>query len=65
MIKAIFWNIRGIRTKIANHRLRNLIKFYKVDFVAILEPFLNMNNIDKYMKYFGYQHSIPNLNGQI
>ncbi|KAG5612880.1 hypothetical protein H5410_024161 [Solanum commersonii] len=65
MIKAIFWNIRGIRTKKANHRLQNLIKFHKVDFVAIFEPLLNMIKIDKYMKYFGYQHSISNLNGQI
>ncbi|KAM3360473.1 putative protein isoform X2 [Capsicum galapagoense] len=64
MVNAIFWNIR-VRTKKANHRLKNLIKCHKVDFVAILEPFLNMNNIEKYMKYFGFHHSLSNLNGQI
>ncbi|KAM3232911.1 hypothetical protein P3L10_018270 [Capsicum annuum] len=65
MIKAIFWNIRGVRTKKSNHRLRNLISIHKVDFVALLEPFLGLNKVDKYMKYFGYQHSLTNLNGQI
>ncbi|XP_060185367.1 uncharacterized protein LOC132614835 [Lycium barbarum] len=65
MINTIFWNIRGVRTKKANHRLKNLIKIHKVDFVAILEPFLNMNKIEKYMKYFGFQHNLSNLNGQI
>ncbi|KAF3639254.1 hypothetical protein FXO38_22764 [Capsicum annuum] len=32
---------------------------------TLLEPFLGLNKVDKYMKYFGYQHSLTNLNGQI
>ncbi|MCE0481120.1 hypothetical protein HAX54_038535, partial [Datura stramonium] len=62
MIKAIFWNIRGIRSQKANHRLRDLIRIHKVVFVAILEPFMNMSKIDKYMKYFGFNANIANLN---
>lgn len=44
---------------------KKLMNINKVDLVAILEPFINMTNIDRYLKYFGLQHYISNTNGQI
>lgn len=37
----------------------------KVNLVAILEPFINMTNIGRYMNYLGLQHCISNTNGHI
>ncbi|OIT37701.1 hypothetical protein A4A49_57385, partial [Nicotiana attenuata] len=46
-------------------RLKNLVSFNKVAFVAIYEPFMNMNKIEGYKRYLGFQHCMTNSNGQI
>lgn len=65
IFSVIYWNIRGVRTKNALPRNKKPIKYYKVDFVALSEPILSMNNIHMHMRYLGYQHCIANSNGQI
>lgn len=65
MIKAIFWNIRGVRSKKAIHRLKNLISINNTQFVAIFEPFVIKDKIEGYRKFLGYQSCIANSNGKI
>lgn len=65
MINTIFWNIRGVRTKKAIHKLKYLINNNKIVFVAIMEHFASENNIEGYRKFLKFQHRAANLNGQI
>lgn len=65
MISAIFWNIRGVRSKKAIHRLKILVNINKVAFVAIMEPSVNMNKIEGYNFFLGFQHCLANTNGKI
>ncbi|XP_070039273.1 uncharacterized protein [Nicotiana tomentosiformis] len=65
MIKAIFWNIRGVRYKKAIYRLKNLISINNTQFVAIFEPFVIKDKIEGYRKFLGYQSCIANDNGKI
>ncbi|XP_070049368.1 uncharacterized protein [Nicotiana tomentosiformis] len=65
MIKAIYWNIRGVRSKKAIHRLKHLIHINNAQFVAIFEPFISKEKIDGYRNFLGFQACISNINGQI
>lgn len=65
MISAIYWNIRGVRSKKAIHRLKHLVNINKVTFVAISEPLVDMNKIEGYRKFLGFQYCIANTNGKI
>lgn len=65
MISAIFWNIRGVKSKKAIHRLKNLITINKVAFVAIMEPFVQKEKIEGYKKFMGFHQCISNDNGKI
>lgn len=65
MISAIIWNIRGMRSKKANQRLKRLVNKYKVDMVTISEPMLNMNKIEGYKIYLGFKHCTTNVNGKL
>lgn len=64
MISAIFWNIRGLRSKQSNLRLKKLININRVAYVAIYEPFIDLRKINGYKRYFGFQHCMNNNNGQ-
>ncbi|XP_075076993.1 uncharacterized protein LOC142163758 [Nicotiana tabacum] len=65
MISTIFWNIRGVRSKKAIHRLKLLININKVVFVAFFEPFVDMSKINGYKSFLGFQHYQANVNGKI
>lgn len=51
MINTIFWNIRGVRSKKAIHRLKHLIDINKILFVAILEIMISKEKINGYKKF--------------
>ncbi|XP_070019754.1 uncharacterized protein [Nicotiana sylvestris] len=65
MISAIFWNIRGVRSKKAIHSLKRLTDINNTHFVAIFEPFISKEKIDGYMRFLGFQHCHSNGNGKI
>ncbi|XP_016498057.1 uncharacterized protein LOC107816829 [Nicotiana tabacum] len=65
MISTIIWNIRGVESKGAFDRLIKLVNFYKVSFVALLEPFVHSSNLEQYKRKLGFQHTIANCNGKI
>ncbi|XP_060210726.1 uncharacterized protein LOC132637688 [Lycium barbarum] len=56
---------KGVKSKKAIQRLKKLIYINKVDLTVIMEPFVSMNKINRYMKYLGYQHCISNPNGKL
>lgn len=42
-----------------------MIHKQKVDMVVISEPIVNMNKVDVYMRYLGFNHCKSNINGKI
>lgn len=65
MINTIIWNIKGVRSQKAIHRLKNLCIINKIDFAAIIEPFSNKGKIQGYMRFLRFHHCQENINGQI
>lgn len=65
MIRAIIWNIRGMRSKGAFERLLRLVKLHKINFIALQEPFLNPSRIEEYKNSLGFDHAISNNNSKI
>lgn len=65
MIKAIFWNIRGVRSKKAIYRLKNLVGINGVQFVAVFETFISKDKIEGYKRFLGFQHCFANELGHI
>ncbi|KAM3394231.1 hypothetical protein P3S68_003233 [Capsicum galapagoense] len=65
MISAIIWNIRGVRSKKAIQRLKRLVYKNKVDMVAISEPMVNMNKVEGYKRFLGFDHCTTNVTGKL
>lgn len=65
MISTIFWNIRGVRSKKAIHRLKKLIDINNIIFTAIMEPMVDKNKVEGYRKFLGFQNCISNDNGKV
>lgn len=65
MISTLFWNIRGVRSKKAIHRLKQLANINKLVYIAIFEPFVDMSKIDGYRRFLGYHHCVASSNGKI
>lgn len=65
MISEILWNIIGVRSKKVIHRLKHLIAISKVEFIAIMEPFVRKEKIEGYRNFLGFHQCISNDNGQI
>lgn len=59
MISSIFWNIRGVKSKKAIHRFKKIIQINKVDSTVIMEPFVNMDKINKYMNSWDINTASP------
>lgn len=65
MIKAIIWNIRGMRSKEAFDRLIRLVKLHNVNFIALQEPFLGPYHIEDFRNLLGFEHALSNNNSKI
>jgi len=63
--KALFWNIRSVRTHNAFHRVQMLHRHHKFFLIALLEPFQDVRQIQKYKRRLGMQYVNYNANGQI
>lgn len=46
--KALYWNIRSVATQLAYHRVRMLNIHRKFALVALMEPFQDTRQIQKY-----------------
>lgn len=60
MIITLFWNIRGVRSNKAIHRLKRFAHINKSQFIAIFEPFVAKGKIYGYNKFLGYHNCIAN-----
>ncbi|MCD7467211.1 hypothetical protein HAX54_004503 [Datura stramonium] len=58
-------NIRGIKSKGATNKLKKLIIKYKVEIVALLEPFLDNSQIDGFKRILGVDQAAHNVNGKL
>jgi len=63
--KALFWNIRSVRTQNAFHRVQMLYRHHKFFLIALMEPFQDTRHIRKYKRRLGMQYVNYNSNGQI
>lgn len=64
-VNIIFWNITGIRSKKVIHRLKQLIDINNTLFTTIMEPMVDKDKIEGYIKFLGYQQCISNDNRKI
>ncbi|XP_075092134.1 uncharacterized protein LOC142172421 [Nicotiana tabacum] len=65
MIKLLNWNIRGMKSQAASEKLVYLIKYHKVSFVAIQEPFMHDTTIDFYKNMMGMHGNFVNISNKI
>lgn len=52
-LKALFWNVRSVRTENSFHRIQILHKHHNFCIIAFMEPFQGVNQIQKYMRKLG------------
>ena len=58
MINSIFWNIRGIRKKIACSRLKILKNQYNLNLIGICEPLIDASCIPEFKLKLGFSNCI-------
>ncbi|XP_077225676.1 uncharacterized protein LOC143858851 [Tasmannia lanceolata] len=62
MINGLIWNIRGAKNSPSRRRLKALSKLHKLNFIVLLEPFLNEIEIHKVAELLHFTNSMTNLN---
>lgn len=50
MMKALFWNMKSVRTQHSFHRIQILYKYHDFSIIALIEPFQEVWTIHKYKK---------------
>lgn len=65
MLKTFFWNIRSVRTHHSFYRVQMLHSHHKFGVIALMEPFQDVSQLQKYKRKLGMQYANCNLNGQI
>ncbi|XP_075084713.1 uncharacterized protein LOC142167968 [Nicotiana tabacum] len=65
MISTIICNIRGVKSRGAFERLKFLTGLYKIQIIVIQEPFVKVEQIDKYRRGLGFEGCYANCNGKI
>lgn len=63
--KAIFWNIQSVKTQKAFDRLIDLNKRHHYKYIALMEPFQDPQEIEKYKRRLGFQHAYCNCSSKI
>ncbi|XP_015168062.1 uncharacterized protein [Solanum tuberosum] len=58
--KAIFWNIRSVRTQKAFERLVDLHKIHHYSYIALLEPFQSPSELETYRRKLGLPNARVN-----
>ncbi|XP_049362608.1 uncharacterized protein LOC125827346 [Solanum verrucosum] len=54
--KAIFWNIRSVKSQKAFERLRDLNRKHKCNFIALMKPFQGPQELEQYKKKLGMEN---------
>ncbi|KAG5632630.1 hypothetical protein H5410_004347 [Solanum commersonii] len=62
--KIIFWNIRSVNTKKSFERLMDLNKRNYYAFIALMEPFQDLSEIDQYRRKLGFDNAGVNCFGK-
>lgn len=53
IMKALFWNVRSIRTQHSFNRIQMFHKYHKFVIIALMEPFQEARIIHKYKRRLG------------
>lgn len=61
-LKALFWNVRSVRTQNSFHRIQMLHRFF---IIALMQPFQRVYQIQRYKRKLGMQYVNYNINGKI
>lgn len=64
MIKALFWNVRSIRTQNSFHRIQMLNRHHKFSIIALMETFQNKDQIQRFKRRLGMTYTNYNQNGK-
>ncbi|XP_077222045.1 uncharacterized protein LOC143855875 [Tasmannia lanceolata] len=62
MINGLIWNIRGAKNRPSRRRLKALSKLHKLNFIVLLEPFLNELEVPKVAELLHFTNYMTNLN---
>lgn len=65
MDKLLFWKIRSINSQNAFERLIDLKKRNKLVYIALVEPFQGLHELDMYRKKLGMDKAIANSSFKI
>lgn len=60
--KALFWNIRSVKSQQAFHRVQMLHRQHKFVLIALFEPFQDTWHIQKFKRRLGMQYVNYNTN---
>ena len=65
MIKAMFWNVRGVDNALTIARLRKLKRMHQVSLLAMCEPKAGRERLDFIRNRLGFRHAISNDESRI
>jgi len=63
--KALFWNIRSVRSHKALDRLIDLNKRHRYKYIALMEPFQGPHELEQYKRRLGFQNAFCNCSAKI
>lgn len=63
--KMLFWNIRSINIQNSFERLIDLNRRNKYSYIALIEPFRDPSQIEKYKRRLGFTNVAANCSGNI
>jgi len=58
--KTIFWNIRSVKSQKAFERLMGLNRRHKYNFIALMEPFQDPQELEQYKRRLGMLNAYCN-----
>ncbi|KAG5620988.1 hypothetical protein H5410_006206 [Solanum commersonii] len=62
MLKSLFWNVRSVRSQNSFHKIQMLHRHHKFNIIALMEPFQNADNIQRFKRRLGMECSNYNCN---
>lgn len=63
--KALFWNIRSVRSQKAFDRLIDLNRRHHYKYIALLKPFQGPHELEQYKMRLGFQNAYCNCAAKI
>lgn len=65
MEEIIFWNIRSVKSQKAFERLMDLNRRNRYSFVALMEPFQPVSELEMYKRRLGFHNAYCNVSSKI